>query len=308
MMEPISPRSAMARTLGMRENTYNLLIGGPQTIDTVRSGNCAAEQIGSASSETIQETSTNQGETDPASLGLISTSPGIFYYPKRILAEGWLQKKGSGEDWMGSRGWKARWGRLCMVQVVDEKSAMNKHWDLQKQAEQMIQVPLLLLYWFPTSTNVSTAIVLDSTVVLPIDLEDNSRWNPFRFEIQHATSQENTTLPTKRTFAAPQTERDAWVYAISQALLTFAKEKDQARKIVRQQPRFFRPQPNPRWQRQGAQGMSNGRDSTGEIATQRSLQSSSVQRPLSPFRDDERPLPLAPLPKLSVTTPFSQAV
>jgi len=42
---------------------------------------------------------------------------GIEYKFKRVLAEGWVNKKGSGKDWMGSRALKPRWARL-VVSVV----------------------------------------------------------------------------------------------------------------------------------------------------------------------------------------------
>ena len=92
-----------------------------------------------------------------------------------------------------------------------------------------MRVPMLLLYWFPSSQKVSTAIVLESTVVMNIDLDDKSKWNPYRFEVRHTGAmQENGSMD--RFFAAPPEARDAWVYAISQALLEYAKAKDKARK------------------------------------------------------------------------------
>ena len=39
---------------------------------------------------------------------------GIKYYPTRILVEGWLHKKGTGNDFFGSRTWKARYCRLVV--------------------------------------------------------------------------------------------------------------------------------------------------------------------------------------------------
>ena len=193
---------------------------------------------------------------DQESDGLASiVAGGVVYYPEEVLAEGWLQKKGTGHDWLGSRGWKARWARLCMATT---KPADSSHGDSQTQTNVSRErptspepfmpqtpflqqhsatnsespiVPILLLYWFPYSTTVSTAILLDSTVVMGVDLEDKTRVNPYRFEVRHATTQENVTLPTiTRTFAAPRRERDAWVYAISQALLTYGKAKQKARK------------------------------------------------------------------------------
>jgi hypothetical protein len=39
---------------------------------------------------------------------------GVEYRFKRVLAEGWVNKKGTGNDWLGSRGWKPRWARLVV--------------------------------------------------------------------------------------------------------------------------------------------------------------------------------------------------
>lgn len=39
---------------------------------------------------------------------------GVEYKFKRVLAEGWLNKKGSGKDWLRSRTFKPRWARLVV--------------------------------------------------------------------------------------------------------------------------------------------------------------------------------------------------
>lgn len=39
---------------------------------------------------------------------------GIQYNPTRVLAEGWVHKKGTGNDFFGSRAWKARYCRLVV--------------------------------------------------------------------------------------------------------------------------------------------------------------------------------------------------
>ena len=153
------------------------------------------------------------------------STEGISYLIKRVLVEGLLYKKGSGSDWMKSRSWKARWTRLVLGWVEGYGD---------------ILVPLLCISWFPQSKSISTVIVLDSTVLLSLDqLEKDHR---HRFEIRHATSKENSTLPESRTFAAPtQKARDSWVFAISEALLSYSKEKAKSRKKF---PRMtsFRPQ------------------------------------------------------------------
>jgi hypothetical protein len=157
---------------------------------------------------------------------------GAHYHITKIIVEGWIHKKGTGHDWLGSRGWKARWARLAIGYIDGYDN---------------VEVPLLGISWYPTSTNNSTVIVLDSTVVLAVDLPNKDR--PHRLEIRHAKSSiatqskkdnknhknaASTTdeLPITRTFAAPSRKaRDAWVYAISQALLSYEKDKAALRKL-----------------------------------------------------------------------------
>lgn len=138
---------------------------------------------------------------------------GVRYRISRVLVEGLLHKKGSGYDLLRSRSWKARWARLALGHV---------------EGYGHVAVPLLCIAWYPSSTVSSTVIVLDSTVVLSVDAVNKE--NPYRFEIRHASSRENSSLPYTRTFSAPTNKaRDAWVYAMSQALLTYEKEIAKAR-------------------------------------------------------------------------------
>jgi hypothetical protein len=147
----------------------------------------------------------------PGSLG-----PGVQYHPRNVLVQGWLHKKGTGKDWLGSRSWKARYARLITAKV-DGYSC---------------DVPLLQIYWHSSTPLPSTVILLESTVVMAHDLDDKDLWNSYRFEIRHATTRENATIPVTRLFAAPKKGRDAWMYAISEALLAYAKEKDYVKKTA----------------------------------------------------------------------------
>lgn len=144
----------------------------------------------------------------------------------RILVEGSLHKKGTGHDWLGSRSWKSRWARLAMGHIDGYGS---------------VPVPLLCTSWHPSSAVHSTVIVLDSTVVMAVDKPSTDKWNTHRFEIRHASSRLNSSLPVTRTFTALSNKgRDAWVYAISQALLSYEKEKAIARKLC--STAIYRPQ------------------------------------------------------------------
>lgn len=105
-----------------------------------------------------------------------------------------------------------------------------------------VDVPLLMIYWYQGTSAPSNVIILDSTVAFPIDMDDQMGWDAFRFDIRNArTVASNTTL--NRTFCAPKKARDAWIYAISQALLVYEKANDKARKAQANEARRVSPQP-----------------------------------------------------------------
>jgi len=114
-----------------------------------------------------------------------------------------------------------------------------------------VDVPLLMIYWFSGSSDPSNVIILDSTVAFPVDLEDKEQWDAYRFDIRNARTVATNT-EVNRTFCAPKKARDAWIYAISQALLVYEKANDKARKaalfassearrVSPQQPMQYRP-------------------------------------------------------------------
>jgi hypothetical protein len=39
---------------------------------------------------------------------------GVAYTVREVIAQGYVRKKGSGYDWLGSRAWKARWAVLVV--------------------------------------------------------------------------------------------------------------------------------------------------------------------------------------------------
>jgi hypothetical protein len=94
-----------------------------------------------------------------------------------------------------------------------------------------VDVPLLIIYWYPSSTP-STVIILDSTVVVPVNKKTNgeSECNPYQFDVIHAKDGESSSEGVKRTFSVPHRGRDEWVYAINSALLKYEKDKAQARR------------------------------------------------------------------------------
>jgi len=178
-----------------------------------------------SAADSVEEAEQQQASRNLTTSGV--STEGVSYKIKRIIVEGLLYKKGSGSDWRGSRGWKGRWTRLALGRV-------EGYGDLD--------VPLLCISWFPTSQSISTVIVLDSAVVLSLDLPEKEY--RYRFEIIHAASKENSSLPVTRTFSAPSLKaRDAWNFAISEALLIYSKSKQKA-KTANKFPRLtsFRPQ------------------------------------------------------------------
>ena len=93
-------------------------------------------------------------------------------------------------------------------------------------------MPILLIYWYSSTPTPSTVILLDSTVVMPEDDPDKSKWNCYRFKISHAkTTKDDLAVHVTRVFSCPKEGRDRWVYAINKALLIFEKQKAKARKV-----------------------------------------------------------------------------
>jgi hypothetical protein len=62
---------------------------------------------------------------------------GVEYKFKRVLAEGWIHKKGTGNDWLRSRGWKTRWAQLVVRSVA-----------LFKHILSFVLVKLMVPFWF----------------------------------------------------------------------------------------------------------------------------------------------------------------
>ena len=46
---------------------------------------------------------------------------GIAYTVKTLLVQGWVHKKGTGMDWIGSRAWKPRWAVLAVSSKLHHK-------------------------------------------------------------------------------------------------------------------------------------------------------------------------------------------
>mmetsp|Transcript_6030 Transcript_6030/g.14615 ORF Transcript_6030/g.14615 Transcript_6030/m.14615 type:complete len:302 (-) Transcript_6030:142-1047(-) len=144
---------------------------------------------------------------------------GVAYTVKETLNQGYIEKKGSGFDWIGSRAWKKRWAVLVKARTDGQD----------------VDVPLLQIFWDYHSPAPSTVISLDSTVLLPENNLDPSKPDnnhPYCFTIRHVKKSVNPDIDVQLTRiigCAKENERDEWVYAINQALLQYEKEKANAK-------------------------------------------------------------------------------
>ena len=119
---------------------------------------------------------------------------GVVVHIRRILAQGWIFKKGSGIDFFCNRGFKPRWAILALV-------ASNHH---------EYEIPALLTYWNKSSGEPSTYLPLTNAIVVD-GYKQNSNYYSHRF----------TVIPNGRQtrhFSAPQRQRDEWVHLIHIAM------------------------------------------------------------------------------------------
>lgn len=65
--------------------------------------------------EEYDGTKSDEEEDDDYLPGVLDS--GVEYKFKRVLAEGWVNKKGTGKDIFGSRAFKSRWARLVVSTV-----------------------------------------------------------------------------------------------------------------------------------------------------------------------------------------------
>jgi len=130
---------------------------------------------------------------------------------KEVIVKGWLHKKGSGQDMLGTTSWKPRWAELVLSEIVGFD----------------VTVPVLLIYWLPSMPLPSSSIVLDQVVVMPIDQKVSS-WDAYCFDIvpeknEHQMSDEG--MPVTRSFTAPLLQRNQWVFSLNHTLNEYEKRK-----------------------------------------------------------------------------------
>jgi len=141
------------------------------------------------------------------------------YEIKRSLAEGWLYKKGTGNDIFRSRSWKPRWVNLVLASINGYE----------------IDVPVMLVSWH-SSMPYSNVIILDSAVAIAVDWESKKENQPdlHCFDIGCVKNGVNNDGEIRnkftRSFCAPLEERDQWTREITQTLLDYEKNKSIYRK------------------------------------------------------------------------------
>jgi len=128
---------------------------------------------------------------------------------KHVIVKGWLHKKGSGRDILGTTSWKPRWVELVLVEMKGHS----------------VDVPVLQIYWHPSMPVPSSTISLESSVVMPIDAGD-SEWNSFRFDIVQTKTRGQSlddVKPKTRSFTAPRAQRNQWIYVLNFTLFDYEK-------------------------------------------------------------------------------------
>lgn len=117
---------------------------------------------------------------------------------KKVLAEGWIYKKGSGHDFMCSRRWKSRWAELAIVKLPNYD----------------IDIPCFLMYWHPSSAIPTSFIPLDGANVESFsDIDSKSHWHRFKIYPKDSMYDEDC-----RIFSTNQDQASEWVHIINVAI------------------------------------------------------------------------------------------
>jgi len=129
------------------------------------------------------------------------------------LKEGWIENKGSGNDWIASNEWKPRWACLAMTKVAGRKHV----------------IPVLHLYWHETfSTYPSSSISLEFATVKE-GIKRTDVHNSYTFDILPFNGQIDSLADFDSSFAATFKERNAWVQSMNLAKETLQRQKKQGK-------------------------------------------------------------------------------
>jgi hypothetical protein len=143
-----------------------------------------------------------------------------------VIMEGWLNKKASGVGFFGRRSWASRWAKLVIgvapKENTDGSPVNQRPVSPTNNKSSDAVVPMLLFYWFESSPNPSSFMVLDESVVVPVERptvrnDGAEEGNKHCFDIVH--------LPAKRvtrSFSALDIEsRDKWVKCLTTVMSEF---------------------------------------------------------------------------------------
>mmetsp|Transcript_14746 Transcript_14746/g.17167 ORF Transcript_14746/g.17167 Transcript_14746/m.17167 type:complete len:498 (-) Transcript_14746:2092-3585(-) len=192
----------------------------------------------------------------------------LEYKVKTCIFEGWLHKKGTGNDLFGSTSWKPRWCSLVMADIPDYVQ----------------EVPLFIVSWHST-LNPSNVIILDSSMAIPIDQINNessslitsitsrnvnnssattsNHDNTHCFDIVSTRSDSNGTLT--RTFSASLTERNHWLNKINETVHEYQKKtkSSSSRQKINQDEKKCLPPTSPG--RTSSSTSGNSREYNGKV-------------------------------------------
>jgi len=142
------------------------------------------------------------------------------YTITETIVQGWLYKKGSGNDIWGRRWWKPRWVTLALA----------------VHTGQTVPMPLIISHHAPgvpfpahvMELNQSTVIMAiertTNTSKVDADGEDIEEWNRHCFQIVNSGNPNET-----RIFTAPLQERNEWAFVINKELYSMEERLKKAR-------------------------------------------------------------------------------
>ncbi|KAL7551219.1 hypothetical protein ACHAWF_015617 [Thalassiosira exigua] len=150
------------------------------------------------------------------------------YKVTETIVQGWLYKKGTGDDYTGRRWWKPRWVTLALAETPNGT----------------VPAPCLISHRAPGVPYPASVIELtQSTVIMAIErttardvLKDakapaaHGEWNRHCFQVVHAGGGLGEgAKKTTRIFTAPAEDRNEWVFVVNNALLDYEKRLSKAR-------------------------------------------------------------------------------
>mmetsp|Transcript_26600 Transcript_26600/g.43202 ORF Transcript_26600/g.43202 Transcript_26600/m.43202 type:complete len:472 (+) Transcript_26600:137-1552(+) len=191
------------------------------------------------------------------------------YTVTETIVQGWLYKKGSGNDIWGRRWWKPRWVTLALA----------------VHTGQAVPMPLIISHHAPGVPFPAHVMELnESTVIMAIerttttqtptkdaDGEDIEEWNRHCFQIVNSRTNET------RIFTAPLQERNEWAFVINEELYAMEErlKRDRAKKEIGRYTKA---------QREERKARRLGMDVLLNEVKKEEDEQRDVRRPLSPAR------------------------